>query len=52
MKEKIFNKNLFKIYQYLLTLYHEINNPINSLLSILSEMSGIKNIKRIELLIF
>ena len=41
-------------YQYLLTLYHEINNPINSLLSILSEISGINNlnIKRIELLIF
>ena len=41
-------------YQYLLTLYHEINNPINSLLSTLTEISGINcsTIKRIELLVF
>ena len=41
-------------YQYLLTLYHEINNPINSLLSTLTEISGINcsTIKSIELLVF
>jgi CheY-like chemotaxis protein len=41
-------------YQYLLTLYHEINNPINSLISTLSEISGVNcsTIKSIELLVF
>ena len=40
--------------QYLLTLYHEINNPINSLLCTLNEISDINciTLKRIELLLF
>lgn len=51
-------------YQYLLTLYHEINNPLNSLSATAGELLNIKDIneelnvknekkkKRIELLIF
>ena len=42
-------------YQYLLTLYHEINNPVNSLLSTVNEIPGNFNsnsTKRIELLVY
>ena len=42
-------------YQYLLTLYHEINNPVNSLVSTVNEILGNLNsntVKRIELLVY
>ncbi len=41
-------------YQYLLTLYHEINNPVNCLLSIVNDNINFNSncAKRIELLIY
>ena len=41
-------------YQYLLTLYHEINNPVNSLISTINDIGGNINsncTKRIDLLV-
>ena len=41
-------------YQYLLTLYHEINNPVNSLLSIVNDNINFNSnsANRIELLVY